>query len=277
MKFSIITPSSNMLDYLKCCSASINDQKETEFEHIIMDGNSSDGTKEWMLINKNAKSKSEQDKGMYDAINNGLKIADGDIISYLNCDEQYLPGTLSKVKKFFTENKDIDIVFGHALITDINGKLLAYRKAYRPNYSYIITSILYNLSCTMFFRKKIINDGFRFNQELKVVGDADFVLRLLEQGYKASYINDYLSVFTWTGQNLSLGENAKKEEIILKNSAPVIIRNLKPIITVIRLLEKYFSGAYFQKFPLKYSIYLSDTSVRKEFLSNSASFRWPKN
>ena len=120
MKFSIITPSFNMLPYLKLCHNSVIDQNHSNFEHIIIDGNSNDNTKIW-LKDKNLNYLSENDSGMYDALNKGLSMANGDIISYLNCDEQYLPGTLNIIKKFFINNPTIDIVFGHALITKPDG------------------------------------------------------------------------------------------------------------------------------------------------------------
>jgi len=278
MKFSIITPSYNMLDYLKLCSASIKDQKEVEYEHIVIDGNSTDGTKEWMLSNVSEKSKSENDKGMYDAINKGFNLADGDIVSYLNCDEQYLPGTLKKIESYFINNPDVDLVFGHTLIIDASGNLLSFRKAYKPRYSYIISSILYNLSCTMFFRRRIIKNGFQFDIKLKDVGDADFVLRILKAKYKATYIDDYLSVFTWTGKNMSTGENAIKEKKELRNSTSYLLKTLSPVLNLLRIGEKFISGAYYQKFPIDYSIYLYDNIItRTHVISKAASFRWPSN
>jgi glycosyltransferase involved in cell wall biosynthesis len=94
---SIVTPSYNMLDYLKRCHASIADQEKVSFEHLVIDGASKDGTPEWLRENPDIVSLSEPDNGMYDAINKGFRLAKGRILAYLNCDEQYLPGTLKYV------------------------------------------------------------------------------------------------------------------------------------------------------------------------------------
>jgi glycosyltransferase involved in cell wall biosynthesis len=112
VNFSVITPSLNMLDYLKRCHASIMDQENITVEHIIMDGGSTDGTEEWLKQNKRAIGVIQKDEGMYNAINKGLSLAQGNIISYLSCDEQYLSGTLSFVKEFMERNPEVDILFG---------------------------------------------------------------------------------------------------------------------------------------------------------------------
>ena len=248
-----------------------------DVEHIVIDGGSTDGTVDWLKSQKDIIWMSEKDNGMYDAINKGLKLARGEIIAYLNCDEQYLPGALVRVGRFFAQNPSTDVIFGHALIVDDEGCLLSYRRAYKLRYNYIRSSILYNLSCTMFFKRKLIEEGVSFDSSLRDVADADFVLKAIRNGYKFSIINDYLSVFMWTGRNMSLGENAKKEKSLLELRYGKINPFIKVILNALRYVEKLFSGAYFQKWPLNYSIYVNDEKLRKDFKINHATFMWPKN
>ena len=100
--FSIITPSLNMVGHLRRCHASIADQADVRYEHIVVDGISDDGTRPWLKENdQEVVSIVERDEGMYDAINKGMAKARGDFIGYLNCDEQYLPATLANVKAYF--------------------------------------------------------------------------------------------------------------------------------------------------------------------------------
>ena len=101
MKFSIITPSFRNSAWLKLCIASIADQSEVEFEHIVQDSCSDDDTKNWLPNETRVKAFIEKDSGMYDAVNRGFRRAQGDILAYLNCDEQYLPGALKMVGDFF--------------------------------------------------------------------------------------------------------------------------------------------------------------------------------
>jgi glycosyltransferase involved in cell wall biosynthesis len=101
MKFSIITPSFRNSNWLKLCIASVADQQGVEFEHIVQDSCSDDGTQDWLPRDPRVKAFIEKDGGMYDAVNRGYRRAQGDILAYLNCDEQYLPGALKTVHDFF--------------------------------------------------------------------------------------------------------------------------------------------------------------------------------
>src|SRR5580700_4635827 len=110
MKFSIITPSFRNSAWLKLCVASVADQQGVEVEHIVQDSCSDDGTQDWLPHDKRVHAFIEKDSGMYDAINRGLRRARGDILAYLNCDEQYLPGALRDVGEFFATHPGVDIV-----------------------------------------------------------------------------------------------------------------------------------------------------------------------
>lgn len=264
-----------MLSYLRRCAASVADQEGGTFEHIVIDGGSGDGTGQWLAKQNHTRSISEKDNGMYDAINKGLKLANGNILAYLNCDEQYLPGTLAFVKDYFTGNPDVDMIFGDLVLIRPDGSLLAYRKGYRPRWFYILTSHLYVLSCTMFFRRRIIEEGHFFDMDYRAAGDAEFVVRVLRSGFKAKHINRYFAAFTMTGENMSVDPEAIKERKRLSASAPLYIKINKWLLNGIRLTEKFFSGAYFQEKPLEYSVYVEGTDQgRKSFSVNKASFRW---
>ena len=114
MKFSIITPSFRGGQWLKLCLASVADQG-VELEHIVQDSCSDDGTQDWLPNDTRVKAFIEKDHGMYDAVNRGLRRSDGEILAYLNCDEQYLPGALCAVERFFAANPEVDVAFGDAV------------------------------------------------------------------------------------------------------------------------------------------------------------------
>src|SRR5689334_19089771 len=111
MQFSIITPSFNSSSWLKLCLASVADQ-QVQTEHIVQDAGSNDGTLSWLMEDRRVKAFVEKDQGMYDAINRGLRRSSGDILAYLNCDEQYLKGALMEVAAFFERHPDVDVLFG---------------------------------------------------------------------------------------------------------------------------------------------------------------------
>lgn len=113
-KISIVTPTYNSEKYLEECILSIKDQKYEMFEHIIVDGGSTDETLSIIKRYENTyplKWISEPDGGMYDAIAKGFKMATGDIFSWLNSDDFYFPWTLAVVSKTF-QKKHIDWLTG---------------------------------------------------------------------------------------------------------------------------------------------------------------------
>lgn len=272
---TVVTPSLNMLSYLKRCSASIRDQAGINIQHIVVDGGSDDGTIEWLERNVNIVRIVGRDNGMYDAINKGFDRANGAVVAYLNCDEQYLPYTLRFVRDYFDGHPEVDILFGDTLLVRPDGHLISYRKGYQPRWCYIVSSYLYVLSCSMFLRRRIISSGVRFDNKLKNVGDGDLVLRLLRGGYRAVHVPRYLAAFTMTGRNMSGSQNARLEARRALRAAPLWVRLLRYPLNAVRLAEKFSSGAYFQTMPLEYSIFDSDEAQeRKAFRVWRASFRW---
>ena len=114
MKVSIITVCFNSEKYIQTAIESVLNQNYDDIEYIIIDGGSTDSTIE---IIKSYKDKittfiSEPDKGIYDAMNKGLKLASGEIIATLNSDDLYIDNTiLSTVVDSFNKNK-CEIVYG---------------------------------------------------------------------------------------------------------------------------------------------------------------------
>ncbi len=175
-----------MLEYLKRCIASVKDQGMGDSEHIIVDGASCDGTAEWLSVRPGLQSINGKDDGMYDALNKGFDRGRGEIFGFLNCDEQYLPGTLKFVTGYFADHPGIDVLFGDALLIRPDGSHLAYRKGIPPRRSYILASHLYLPSCAMFFRAKAFAAGHRFDVRFRNVFFAHmaFVVTLLEYGLR---------------------------------------------------------------------------------------------
>lgn len=104
---SIVTPTYNSAEYLEDCIRSIRAQSYKDYEHIIVDGGSNDGTLD--IIKKYDGTYpmrwiSEKDNGMYDAIAKGFKMAKGDIFCWLNSDDMYMPWTLETVSMVMERN-----------------------------------------------------------------------------------------------------------------------------------------------------------------------------
>ena len=113
-KVSIITVTYNSEKYLQDCIDSVQSQQYPHIEHIIIDGKSTDGTKDIILRNEESLScwVSETDRGMYDAINKGIKLATGDVIGILNSDDMLENSmVISDIADSF-KNQDVSVVYG---------------------------------------------------------------------------------------------------------------------------------------------------------------------
>ena len=113
-KITIITVVKNNEKYLEENIKSLINQTYQNYEHIIVDGLSSDKTMDIIKRYKNKIHKiiSERDNGLYDAINKGIQNASGDIIGILNSDDYFYKDALNIVRKYFESFPDIDFLFG---------------------------------------------------------------------------------------------------------------------------------------------------------------------
>jgi glycosyltransferase involved in cell wall biosynthesis len=254
MRFSIITPSFRSSAWLKLCIASVADQG-VELEHIVQDSLSDDGTLDWLLSDRRVQAHAEKDAGMYDAVNRGLQKSKGDLLAYLNCDEQYLPGTLQAVAGYFDAHPEIDVLFADCLVVDAKGECLCYRKVQVPFKYHTMVSHLQTFTCSMFFRRTIIDDhGLFFDSKWRDVGDGDWVLRLLEAKMRLGILRRFTSTFTDTGANMNLSANATREKQAMANLAPSWARKLEFALVWQHRLRRLLGGIYRQK-PFDYEIY----------------------
>jgi glycosyltransferase involved in cell wall biosynthesis len=183
MKISIITPTYNSAKTLARTIESVIAQAYSDLEYIIIDGLSSDNTKDIVLNyqNKiNIKFISEKDNGIYDAMNKGVKLATGDIIGILNSDDFYdNSGVLNNVNKTFEDKKN-DAVYGDIkYFSEETDKVSRYWKAggYKEsklNSGWVIPHP------ALFVRKAVYNKYGLFNTDLRLAADYEFILRLLK-------------------------------------------------------------------------------------------------
>lgn len=252
-EISIVTPSFNMLPYLRMCSASIHDQ-QVGVEHIVMDGGSTDGTVEWLHKNPHITSISEKDNGMYHALNKAIAKARGEIVGHLNCDEQYLPQVLKFVVTYFEQHPDIDFIAGDFLIIDEAGELLAYRKSFEPRWQYFFSNYLYTNTCTLFYRKKIF-ERCKFNESYRSIADVIFLYQVMKAGFKGAHIRKYFSVFTYSGKNLSLNPISDIEKKKFNKTLPISYKLLKPFYFLMFFAERIIRRTYTEKEVLTFSIF----------------------
>jgi glycosyltransferase involved in cell wall biosynthesis len=184
-KISIITPSFNQGPFIERTIRSVLDQEYPNFEYIVMDGGSMDGTIE-ILRKYEGRLKwiSQKDEGQADAINKGIGVATGDVIAYLNSDDVYEPGTLKKVADQFSAHPETLWLTGHCRIIDeqdreIRRPITAYKNFLLRHYSHSLLLITNPISQpATFWRRQVIDELGVFNKNEHFVMDYDYWLRI---------------------------------------------------------------------------------------------------
>jgi glycosyltransferase involved in cell wall biosynthesis len=275
MRFSIITPSYRSVRWLPLCIASVADQT-VPHEHIIQDAGSNDGTLELLANDKRVRVFAEKDRGMYDAVNRGYRRANTDLLAYLNCDEQYLPGALDRVLTFFEKHPEIDILFGDVIVVDDRGNYLCERRALTPQRLHTWTaSNLSFLTAATFIRRRVLDaHQLWFNSDYRDAGDQEWALRLVKSRAPMAVLPEFLSIFTETGHNMNLGKNAARERNEFHQSAPIWARCLAPLALAHFRLRRWHAGHYSCR-PHEYAIFTQDSPARrKNFHVSNPTFRW---
>lgn len=109
---SVVTPTFNMADRLPLCVESVASQGYPRVEHVIVDGGSVDGTTEYLASQSHLRWISEPDNGQSNALNKGFKMANGDIVTWLNADDILLPGAIATVVKELCSNPESGWAYG---------------------------------------------------------------------------------------------------------------------------------------------------------------------
>jgi len=254
LTFSIITPSFRNSAWLKMCIASVADQQGVELEHIVQDSCSDDGTQDWLPQDPRVKAFIEKDQGMYDAVNRGYRRASGDILAYLNCDEQYLPGALLAVRTFFEKHPDVEVVLAGSIITDGDGEYICHRQLMPPNPRHIWYRFPF-LTSSVFVRRSVFHTrGLYFDTRWRDLGDFHWALALLKHKVPMAACDAFTSTFADTGENMNFKPNAIREKKETDAMIPGWLRPLKPWWVLSHRWRRYQAG-HFNLQPTNYEIY----------------------
>jgi polysaccharide pyruvyl transferase WcaK-like protein len=262
LRFSIITPSFRNSEWLKLCIASVADQRDAEFEHIVQDSCSDDGTQDWLPQDPRVKAFIEKDTGMYDAVNRGYRRATGDILAYLNCDEQYLPGALKTVREFFEANPEVEVALAGTVIVDANGEYICHRHSLVPHPQGIWFRFPL-LTSAVFIRRKVIRErGIFFDTRWRDLGDLHWIRALIEQRVPMKVCNMFTSVFADTGENMMLKPNAQRERAETRQMIPPRVQLLKQFWVAHHRLRRLAAG-HFSMQSTNYALYTKNSPEKR--------------
>ena len=212
---SIVTPVFNSIRWIELCARSVRHALQGQsYEHIVVDGGSSDGTLEYLKQQQDIRLILGPDKGMYDALNKGMATARGRFLGHLNADEQYdRAGLAHAIQKL--DQTEADAVFGPTIMLDEH-----------LNFLYLFNQITVPRpidadwhmpvqTCSFLFRRQIW-ERCPYPAEYRVVGDHVWFRRQMKLGLNLVSIRKPIGIFTWHQDDIakrlgSHGENALAE------------------------------------------------------------------
>lgn len=223
MKISIITIVYNNVNYIESCIKSVLSQTYDNIEHIVIDGDSNDGTQEVIkpYIPQLGYYKSEKDNGLYNALNKGIQVATGDIIGILHSDDLfYEDSTLSKIIDAFKLN-NLDLLYANGLYVErenhSNIKRVYKSKPYKEkylNYGWI------PLHTTIYVKKELFQEFGLYDESYRIASDYEISLRWFnKKSIKKFFLNDFVVKMRLGGKSttFNLQKQKSSEDLIVIN------------------------------------------------------------
>lgn len=196
MKVTIITVVYNNKDTISDTIESVLNQTYQDIEYIVIDGLSSDGTLD--VINhyekRISKVVSEEDSGIYDAMNKGISISTGEVIGFINADDMlHSSQCIEKIMHLF--NDGFDVVYGDIIYVDRNDslKLLRYWKAgsfdkNKYRYGWMTPHL------STYIKREVYEKNDGFDTRFKIAADYELMLRFLyKNNLKVKYLPEVIA------------------------------------------------------------------------------------
>ena len=213
--FTIITTTLNVGDLINIAANSVRDQGRNDVEYIVIDGASNDDTVEHIRVNSDVISSfvSERDRGIYDAINKGVRIAQGKYVLVLGVDDRLAPGSLDAVAAC-AELTNADIIAGKTVFVggDQDGQL-------RQDEAYGSTALVSGIPfChnAMFVKREAYDRIGLYDTSYKLCSDAQWVHRAIRAGLRCARLDQVLVEFCLNGAS------SVNPELIMTESARLI-------------------------------------------------------
>jgi glycosyltransferase involved in cell wall biosynthesis len=220
-KISVITPSFNSAGTIAATIESVLRQDYANWEHIVVDGGSTDGTVAMLERYPRLLWVSEKDQGHYDAMNKGIARAVGDVVVILNADDCFRAGALGKVAEAFQTNPGWDALFGDVVFVDGTAREIYRREEAVYDYKVLLYGVDYICHQALFVRKSVYDrlGGYR-NKEFLNSADYEFKLRLGRTGCRVGHLPELLVDYRYHSQgqsaDLRIIRNMIQEAVLIR-------------------------------------------------------------
>lgn len=189
---TVVTPTLNPGSRLERCIASVKRQTYARVEHLVVDGGSTDGTLERLEVS-GVRWISEPDSGQASAINKGWRMAAGDLLGWLNADDELLPDAVEKVVDAFGSAPDVDWILGAVEIREESGGFI--RRPADPAQPLAWAAQNMAAQPGSFVSRRAIHAVGYLDEALHYMMDLDLWVRLLDAGLRVALVPHVLAVF----------------------------------------------------------------------------------
>lgn len=233
MKVTVVTAVLNDAGHIEQTILSVISQTDIEIEYIIVDGGSKDGTLELIGKYKDKISLliSESDRGVYDAMNKGIKHSSGDFVYFLNSGDVLLNSSILSKIKFEDVNVRNTIIYGNVVVAYGNIEALEKpRPFFNSKMKFKGIGICHQ---SMFFPGELIRNE-KYDLSYKIAADYDLVYRLWRKGTEFLYRDITIAKYDW-GKGIS--SNPYKLLDVYRENARVCHQQLNPLYWAKMILE----------------------------------------
>lgn len=225
MKVSIITTCYNREKTIAQAIESVLNQDYPDIEYIVIDGGSRDDSLKIIRSYGSRISKvvSERDGGMYEAINKGIKMAEGDIVGLLHSDDFLIHNhIISEIVERFKKTA-VDMVYGDGLFVDADQTDKVIRDWRSGNYRrWKVRLGWLPLHPTVYIKRNVMGQYGLYNEKYQIAADSDFLLRYL---YKADLKVEYLGKYVLRMRMGGLSTDGKKRKAMWKEDVEMFREN----------------------------------------------------
>jgi glycosyltransferase involved in cell wall biosynthesis len=230
-KISIVTPSLNQGRFIEQCISGVLYQDYPNFEHVIVDGASNDETISILKKYPHIRWISEPDTGMSEALNKGIRLTTGSIITECNADDYFLPGAFKLAIELIRKNPSVSVIYGDYRIINAEGKPIRVRR--EIDFDLFILKYLHICYIPIpgaIWRKEVHAEGFWFNEKLHYAMDAEFFLRLALAGYSFRHVPALLADYRVHVEAKSADKRQKEEHERIYRSLSPLLRRSSPLL-----------------------------------------------
>ncbi|OQX76738.1 MAG: hypothetical protein B6D61_08310 [Bacteroidetes bacterium 4484_249] len=238
--FSIITICKDNIDELKKTYRSVVNQSVTDYEWIVIDGNSHDGTREWLTEINFSNWISEPDKGIYDAMNKGITMAKGRYLIFMNSGDSFASNeVLEKIKNIIQDNNFPGFIYGDSIDISENGREF-YRKAKNHNKNWM--GMITQHQAMFIKNESVVKKQYSLNYKLS--GDYAYISEILSELKEDDILRISFPIckFSMGGANEEHRFKAIKEDYLIRKK----IINLS-FFTNLTLFSLHFLHAFIKK------------------------------